>query len=364
VPREARDPAAGAVKKIAATGRTTPAAPAPERTRSTCPADPSHSVGRPPARRGVSLGLWAAGHADLPAWASARLDELVALGATDVALVAGWRQTDVAAVELAPGPDTPSDADLLAIAAAAKARGLEVTIFPLVLLDVTAPGKWRGTLAPRDVDAWWQAYEAFVLHHARLAAGAGATALVIGSELGSTETWRDRWYHLISRVEDAYDGALWYSANWDHYKHVSFWERLDAVGVTGYFELTRDAGAGVADLARAWTAKRDALLAFAGRHGLPLILTEVGYPSVDGGAARPWDYTARGKVDLEEQRRAFRALALAWGNVAFDGLFVWEWSGDGGAQDRGYSPRGKPAACELEMWWAPVTASSASGSAP
>jgi hypothetical protein len=227
-----------------------------------------------------------------------------------------------------------------------------VTICPIVLLDVTAPGKWRGTLAPKDVDAWWMAYEAFVLHHARLAADVGAQALVIGSELGSTETWRDRWYHLISNVERAYTGALWYSANWDHYEHVSFWPRLDAIGVTGYFELTRDRDAGADALARAWTAPRDALLAFAARHELPLVLTEIGYPSVDGGAARPWDYTARGAVDLEEQRRAFRALATAWGGSALAGLYVWEWSGDGGAKDRGYSPRGKPAACELAAWWA------------
>ena len=363
MPRQALGPAAGAVKKIAATGRTTPAAPAPERTRSTCSAEPYDHP--PPARRGVSLGLWAAGHADLPAWASARLDELALLGATEVALVTGWRQSDVAATALAPGPDTPRDADVVAIAAAAQARGLAVTIFPIVLLDVTGPGKWRGTLAPRDVDAWWQAYEAFVLHHARLAADTGAAALVIGSELGSTETWRDRWYHLISRVERAYDGALWYSANWDHYEHVSFWARLDAIGVTGYFELTRDADAGADALARAWAAPRDALLAFAAKQALPLILTEVGYPSVDGGAARPWDYTARGAVDVEEQRRAFRALATAWSGSALAGLYIWEWSGDGGPKDRGYSPRGKPAACELAAWWAaPLTAASASGSAP
>ncbi|MBP6844077.1 MAG: hypothetical protein KA201_10065, partial [Kofleriaceae bacterium] len=58
-------------------------------------------------------------------------------------------------------------------------------------------------------------------------------------------------------------------------------------------------------------------------------------------------------IDLEEQRRAFAALAAAWaGEPALAGLFVWEWSGAGGADDGGYTPRGKPAACELRAWFA------------
>jgi hypothetical protein len=364
VAREARAAAREAVKKIGATGRDHAAA------RSTCtdaisaappaPCDgdagasgctPARVGLRPDARRGASLGLWAASAEDLPAWAAGRLDEIRALGATDVALVVGWRQVDVRATELSPGPDTPADSDVRAIAHAARERGLAVTIFPIVLLDKTGDGEWRGTLAPADVGAWWQAYEAFVTHYARLAADAGAAALVVGSELGSTETWRDRWYHLLSRVEDIFTGELWYSANWDHYEHVSFWKRLDAIGVTGYFELTSDRDASAAALAEAWAEPRDALLAFAKKHDKPLVLTEIGYPSIDGGAGAPWDYTADGAVDVEEQRRAYRALADAWGGTALAGVFAWEYSGDGGAKDRSYSPRGKPAECELAAWY-------------
>jgi hypothetical protein len=291
--------------------------------------------------------------------AIARLDDIVAVGATDVALVVGWSQPDVKASRLTRGSSTPADADLRAIAAAARDRGLAVVMFPIVIVERTAMGEWRGTLAPRDVDAWWSSYENFILHHAAIARDTGATALVVGSELGSTEAWRDRWYHLIAAVERVYDGALWYSANWDHYDRVSFWPRLDAIGVTGYFELTTDRDAGAGALTAAWQKPRDALLAFARRAGKPLILTEVGYPSRDGAATRPWDYTADGAIDLEEQRRAFRALADAWTDRAA-GVFVWEWSGDGGARDGGYAVRGKPARCEIERWWLappPVTSS-------
>jgi hypothetical protein len=299
----------------------------------------------------VSLGLWAAGKPDLAAWAVPRLDEIAALGATDVALVVGGRHTDVKATTLAPGPDTPRDSDVRAIAQAARDRGLAVTVFPIVLLDRMAQGQWRGTLAPRDVDAWWLAYEAFILHYAAIATDTSAAALVVGSELGSTETWRDRWFHLISGVERAYAGQLWYSANWDHYDQVSFWSRLDAIGVTGYFELTTDAAASEAELVAAWAKPRDALLAFAAKAKRPLILTEIGYPSRDGAAGAAWDYTSDAPIDLEEQRRAYAALATAWSGTALAGLFAWEWSGDGGKRDGGYSPRGKPAECTLASWY-------------
>lgn len=265
----------------------------------------------------------------------------------------GWQQRDVHADAIAAGAVTATDAVMIAALDAAAQRGLAATVFPIVVLDQTGPGAWRGTIDPRDVDAWWTSYERFIAHYAAIAAAHGAAGLVIGSELGSTESWRDRWYHLISRVRKLFAGRVIYSANWDHYRTVSFWERVDVLGVTGYFELTEDPDASVAALTAAWAAPRRALVAAAKGRGLPLWLTEVGYVSRDGAARQPWEYTSGAAIDLEEQRRAFAALAAAWsGEPALDGLFVWEWGGGpGGPKDGGYTPRGKPAACELEAWF-------------
>lgn len=302
----------------------------------------------------MTIGLWPSSGADDAARiadATARIGEVAELGATDVALVVAWRQKDVHDTAIAAGPGTASDDVVRAAIRAAHARGLAVLVFPILELDAVGPGAWRGTLAPRDRGAWWSSYEAFVGHYAAIAEDEGAEALSIGSELGSTEAWRDRWYHLASRVGRAYHGALTYSANWDHYDQVSFAARLDWLGVTGYFELTRDRDASEDALAQAWTAPRDALVAWAAKLGKPLVMTEIGWASVDGGAVHPWDYTADGAVDVEEQRRAFRAFARAWGGAALGGVFVWEWSGEGGVTDKGYTPRGKPAECVLASWF-------------
>ncbi len=297
--------------------------------------------------KGVALGLW--GQAE--PHHVAMLREIAALGADHVSLVVAWRQPDVRANALAPGGF--SDDGLRAVIRAAHREKLRVLLFPIVDVARRADKEWRGTLAPADVGAWWQSYEAFILHYAAIAAEERVELFSVGSELCSTESWRDRWYHLISKVERVYAGPLVYSANWDHYEAVSFWERVTYLGVTGYFELAREARAPEAALAATWQAARRRLTAFAAKVGKPLLLTEVGYPSQEGSATRPWDYTTRAPVDLEEQRRAYAAFASTWrGDAGLAGVVFWDWQLPGGAEDGSYTPRGKPAEQILRRFFA------------
>ena len=282
-----------------------------------------------------------------------RIDEVAGTGATWVALVVSWEQHDVRAEVIARSPrvTAPDDAVRRALRRA-RARGLRALLFPILTVREIRMGQWRGALRPRDVSAWWRSYERFILHYAELGASERAAALVIGSELGFSETWRDRWFHLISAVERIYTGDLVYSANWDHYRAISFLSRLDHLGISAYFELTDHGEASVEELTRAWRRAAAELRAFARAERVSLWLTEVGYPSRDRAAARPWDYSARGPIDLEEQRRCFAALIAAWNGAAeLRGLFVWNWWGEGGPRDGDYTPRGKPAERLLREWF-------------
>jgi len=303
--------------------------------------------------RAVALGLYP-GTADPNATYDRMVDEIAAVGATHVALVVSWAQHDVRSVRIGPRRDqTVPDALVRRVAERARDRGLAVILFPILLLDQNRPGEWRGTIAPADPTAWWRQYEAFILHYADLAATTRADVLFVGSELGSTEGWRERWQHLVGQAKRRFTGRIAYSANWDHYQKVSFWRRLDILGVTGYFKLTRHRDAGVAELTRAWGEARKALLAFATqRPGPALWLSEVGYVSRDGAATRPWDYTLSSKIDLEEQRRCYEALRRTWtGTAELGGVVIWNWLGNGGPRDGGYTPRGKPAERELRAWF-------------
>ena len=60
-------------------------------------------------------------------------------------------------------------------------------VFPIVRLSSPGPGQWRGTLAPRDRDAWFKRYGELLGELGAVAGVTGATRLVVGSELSSLD---------------------------------------------------------------------------------------------------------------------------------------------------------------------------------
>jgi hypothetical protein len=93
---------------------------------------------------------------------------------------------------------------------------------------------------------------------------------------------------------------------------------------------------------------------FARLRGRPIVFTEVGYRSIAGAAAAPWDETIAGTVDLEEQRRCYEAFRRVWQPAPADvlaGVYFWNYYGFGGPTSRSYTPRGKPALLELRRWY-------------
>lgn len=158
---------------------------------------------------------------------------------------------------------TPSDGAVLAAIADLKARGLAVTLYPIVLMDVAAgnalpdpytgdtgqpaypwrgritcdpapgrPGSADGTDAATTqiadfVDGIW-GYRRFVTHYAELAEAAGADTLVIGSEMVGLTTVRGTGgsYPFVAELvalaaeTDAIVGPttkLTYAADWSEY---------------------------------------------------------------------------------------------------------------------------------------------------
>lgn len=319
---------------------------------------------RPLARRGVSLGLFASTDQDQERRAIYRtfLRELRSLGANEVQLVVRWAQADVESETLSPDPRiaTP-DQVLTEVIAMARAEGLAVFLMPIVHVEVRAPGKWRGTLAPKNWDRWWQSYQAFILHYARLAEGAGVELYAVGSELISTEAQEDRWRQLIAQVRGVYRGRLTYSANWDHFEPVRVWDALDVIGLTAYQPLS-EGPTEEADLDRGLARFALRLGMWQGEIDRPVVITEVGYPSSAHAAARPWDQR-EGPIDLGLQTRCYRALYRALARQPkVEGVYLWNWFGRGGSEDGGYTLRGKPAG-ELVRWWFTAAGEASGGAA-
>ncbi|KKB81275.1 hypothetical protein VW35_03945 [Devosia soli] len=204
-------------------------------------------------------------------------------------MVAGHSRGDVPVVSShAGGPaygGTPSDGSVRAAIADLRARGLSVTLYPLIMMDVPAGNgrpdpyggseqasyPWRGriTCYPRSVDgsataaaqvaAFLPSYRAMVLHYAGIAAEAGADAFLIGSEmrglttvrgLGNSFPFVDALVTLAADVRAVVgpDVKLSYAADWSEYSGVQpgggekffhldpLWASasIDAVGIDCY----------------------------------------------------------------------------------------------------------------------------------
>ncbi len=313
--------------------------------------------------KGMVLGLFARHE---PTYAADKLDELQRLGVTSVCIMIPWVIPHVRSLDMNPRDDmTPNDASLVRAIRAAHARGMSVLLMPFLYVDHMEEGEWRGTLAPPDWDAWFARYGEFVLHYARLGQAEKAAWLSIGSELCSTEAHEARWETLVGEVRRAYQGGLTYSSNWDHRKTPTFLKRLDALGMNAYFELTDDADATEDQLVAAWGRVRQDIEAWRSQVGLDIIVTEVGYPSRAGAARDPWNYDAPGPVDQEVQKRCYRAFQRAWGgDPHLRGVYFYIWWGDGGPEDTGYTPRGKPAEAVIRDWYQRSSQQQADRSAP
>lgn len=205
--------------------------------------------------------------------------------------VAGYGRNDVPVVSShAGGPaygGTPSDAAVRAAIADLRARGLEVTLYPLLMMDVPAGNglpapyggseqaayPWRGRItchpqtadgtsaAAAQVSAFVPGYRAMVLHYAQMAAEAGVDALLIGSEMRGMTTIRgpgnsfpfvDALLTLAADVRSVVGPAvkLSYAADWSEYSghqpggekffHLDpLWasDAIDAVGIDCYMPL-------------------------------------------------------------------------------------------------------------------------------
>jgi len=306
--------------------------------------------------RGVALGLFSedAGWSYRPL-----LDEIAASGADHVELVVPWYQADAASTTIVDHPRyTPPPAAIVAAVRDARAAGLAVTLFPIVRLSAPrSRDEWRGTLAPRDRAAWWTSYRARLVELAQLAAREHVAVLSVGSELSTLDGAADRaaWADAIAAVRRAFHGALMYSGNWDHFREVAVYDLVDVVGLCAYFALVDPgAPATVEDLTRGWRDWRVELERFFAPRGRAIVFTELGYRSIHGAAAAPWDEASPGVVDLDEQRRCYAAFRRVWRDAPatlFGGVYFWNWYGWGGATSRGYTPRGKPAADEMRAFF-------------
>jgi hypothetical protein len=225
------------------------------------------------------------------------------------------------------------------------------------------PTHWRGQIGTgftteAEWQAWFASYRDFIAHYASLAQANEVEQFCVGTELVGTSGRESDWRQVISDVRGLFSGTIVYASNHGGEEmSITWWDGVDYIGVDAYYPLTDKNDPTLAELKAAWMTPALTLEGISSQYNRPIILTEIGYRSVDGANQRPWEWQAGGTVDLQEQADCYRAaLETLWGKPWLRGIYWWYWSTDpdqGGPEDMDFTPHNKPAERVLRSYYRP-----------
>ncbi|MEO5584465.1 MAG: hypothetical protein ABIQ75_03335 [Flavobacteriales bacterium] len=240
-------------------------------------------------------------------------------------------------------------AGISAMVRMAKARGMKVMLKPHLWLG---HGEFTGTYVPDSAIGWKayeQSYQEYVLYYAKLGHGIGVDLFCIGTEMQAFVQARPiYWNKLIDKVSDAFQGPLTYAANWDEVANFPLWDRMNYIGVDGYFPICAKDRPTVAELEVGWQQHALELARLSTVKERPVLFTEMGYCCTADCAARPWSEDPEAPRDENAQARAWQAFFNVYADKPwYAGCFVWKWFADlpqdEARRGNGFSPQGRAA---------------------
>lgn len=298
------------------------------------------------------------------------LSEIAADNANTVILVIPYYQKNELATVMTPGSDTPTDESITA--AIQKAHEHNLAVMLKLHLD-TRNGSWRADINPANRNAWFENYEALLLHYAAIGEVDGVEEICLGTELismAAANVHADntaRWEKIISDVRKVYGGQLTYSANWgpassnfaDEKNHIEFWPSLDFIGLSAYFRLQTPDNS-VESLMLAWDKLFESdIFPLYQKYERPIQFTEMGYRSVSNAHLKPYDFQTPGVYDALEQVNAYEAMFRFWDDKPeITGVGIWDFYAHteaGGVGNTDFTPQHKPAEDTMKKWFtAPI----------
>lgn len=309
------------------------ASPVIHSTHPTVPPLPVVKVKKPWQPRQFQNGIQLYWHTlgtdtQLRAAAAKTLNYIVGLGANSVGIsfplyLVGKTPFDGQyPVSVQAGVETPNAASLGIILAAAKERGLRVTLRPLIdetnVPTKAHPEYWRGSIQPVDVVAWFKSYDQLIVQYAAIAAKYAVQELVAGTELFSLQPQTAQWQSLIGQIKLAgYNGTVSYAVNWNDWTTVPF----QTLGLDAYPAVPLGDNATIPQLASAlsnWFDQQP--LSVRSR----LTVQEAGIPAQSGMYKHPWWWgITNAPLNLKIQVNWFSAVCLAAKASKIQGLYYW-----------------------------------------
>ena len=284
-------------------------------------------------------------------------------GVNWISLQVAWYQTTDRSNRIFPDPrETPTDASVTRFIR--YVNGLGMRVFLDVFVNANRGNAWQAVFHPSNPQAWFQSYDRYLVHYAKLAAADRVSLFAIGDEFDSLDdvpAYTPYWTRAIADVRRYYHGPVTYGANYTHYQRITFWKQLNMVGLDAYFPLSSAARPTTPQLVSALNRLARQIYTWRQRAGLtekPFVITELGYFSGNGTAKKPGDWRAAAPVNLQLQKQCYQAtFQTIYRRRWLRGIFWFWWANpsnphwQGGPADNGYTPRNKPAEKVLRAYF-------------
>jgi hypothetical protein len=277
------------------------------------------------------------------------------MGANWIRITTGCAQANLHSMEFNCSlPQFPSESDLQHATKLAHQLGMRVML-DLAVGFASEGAVWHGMIgqgySENDWTQWFANYTKAATNYAEFAAQNQIDAYNISSELESTVHREKQWREVVAAVRKVYTGPLLFSlgtpAAWEA---VQFWDAVDYIGIHPYdFKLAHSSQPGLADLETAWKPQVDRLEKLAKKWNRPIVITELGYPSMDGIGMDMNNYANNPspKVNLQESALLYQALLDSFsGKDWFHGFFplgIFSYGNPSNSDNILFSVAGKPA---------------------
>ena len=253
-------------------------------------------------------------------------------------------------------PGSENDESVIMAAYHARQEGLSVLLKP----QIWVRGGWPGDLRMENEADWetfFAHYKDWIVHYAFMAELYQFETFCVGVELKYTTLEQpDRWKRLIREIRKVYSGPIVYAANWgEEFEQFSFWEELDYIGIDFYYPLSKGVQFSEKDLRKNLSAALDKVEKVAKSHQKPVLLTEIGFRSIDAPWQMPHDYPGNKEANPEHQALCYNLVLEAIQQRPWCvGIYWWKWPSyleHTHPRDKDYSPIGKPAEAIVQKWF-------------
>ncbi|MDE0471091.1 MAG: hypothetical protein OXH57_04055 [Ekhidna sp.] len=240
----------------------------------------------------------------------------------------------------------------------AKENDLKVMVKPHVW--IAAEG-WCGNFN-LTTEALWQQWETdfrkYIINHAKKADSLSVEIFCIGTEYRIPARERPEfWKSLIQDIRKVYDGKLTYASNWDNYENITWWDKLDYIGVDAYFPLTNRDDPTIDQIKEGWVPVKKRLKAFSQKWDKLILFTEFGFQSVNGAVGKHWEVEKSPEsINFQLQADAYEATFQSLENESWwAGGFFWKWHlmmRSSSYFRMEWTPQNKPAEQIIARWYA------------